>query len=121
MKRNRQSGEHVGRVPLSFAASRPRSSLCGHAAFVLQRCSLGRNKKEGREKMNLSLSQTNALLRLGESTTGHNFFKPDDLTQLLELGLVYWRRPDEIDFTPAGAQVYSKLAGTAKNGAAKSR
>jgi hypothetical protein len=43
------------------------------------------------------------------------------LNQLLELGLVYWRRSDEIDFTPAGAQVYSKLAGAAKTDAGKGR
>jgi hypothetical protein len=70
--------------------------------------------------MNLSLSQTNALLRLGETASGYDFIEPNDLKQLLECDLVYWRKPDELDFTPAGEEVYNKLTRTAKNGDAKS-
>lgn len=69
-------------------------------------------------KMNLSLSQTDALLRLGESAAGHDFIEPNDLKQLLECDLVYWRKPDDLDFTPAGEQVYNTVTRTA---AAKSR
>lgn len=63
--------------------------------------------------MNLTQSQINALLKLGESAGGHDFITQATLDQLLKLDLVYWRKPDEIDFTPAGEQVYNELSGLA--------
>jgi len=61
--------------------------------------------------MNLTKSQTDALLKLGESAAGHEFVKAPVLQELLALDLIYWRQADEVDFTPAGEEVYDELSG----------
>jgi hypothetical protein len=62
--------------------------------------------------MDLTEQQSNALLALGESAVGHDFIEPGVLNELLELDLVYWRKPDELDFTAAGEAVYDELIGS---------
>lgn len=61
--------------------------------------------------MNLTKSQMDALVKLGESAAGHEFIKAPVLEQLLALDLIYWRHADEVDFTPVGEQVYDELVG----------
>jgi hypothetical protein len=60
--------------------------------------------------MNLTEPQRNALLKLGESASGHEFIDVQVLKELLAFDLVYWRWADELDFTPAGEIVYNQLA-----------
>jgi len=68
--------------------------------------------------MNLTEAQTDALLELGESASGHDFMSRKVLGELLTLELVYWRKPDELDFTAAGEEVYDELTrATEKAGA----
>jgi len=64
--------------------------------------------------MNLTEAQTDALVELGESATGHDFMSKQVLRDLLALNLVYWRNPDELDFSPAGEQIYDELTGSAE-------
>jgi hypothetical protein len=61
-------------------------------------------------KMNLSESQRDAMLQLGETASGHDFIPPPVLEELLAMELVYWRGPDDLDFTSAGEKVYQELA-----------
>jgi len=63
--------------------------------------------------MNLTKPQTDALLQLGESAAGHDFINAHVLEQLLALQLIYWRKPDEVDFTSIGEEVYDELTGQA--------
>ena len=57
----------------------------------------------------LSESQREAMLKLGNTASGHDFVTSDVLNALLSLGLVYWRTTDNLDFTPVGEQVYDEL------------
>ena len=59
----------------------------------------------------LTEPQRAALLKLGNSASGHEFIEPEVLKELLALELVYWRREDELDFTHAGEKVYNELSG----------
>ena len=61
--------------------------------------------------MNLSEPQRDAMLRLGDSASGHDFIPPTVLEELLSMKLVYWRAFRDLDFTPAGEQVWKKLVG----------
>jgi hypothetical protein len=63
-----------------------------------------------RQKMNLSKAQRGAMLELGNSASGHDFVPPGVLEELLALELVYWRTPEDLDFTSAGEKVYHELA-----------
>jgi len=64
--------------------------------------------------MDLTGAQKEALVELGESATGHDFMSKQVLKELLDLDLVYWRKPGELDFSPAGEQVYNELTGSAE-------
>jgi len=66
--------------------------------------------------MNLSAAQREAMLRLGSSTTGHDFIAPEVLEELLALKLVRWRSRDDLDLTQMGGEVYKKLAGKPAGG-----
>ncbi|MBI3860271.1 MAG: hypothetical protein HY290_00085 [Planctomycetia bacterium] len=63
--------------------------------------------------MNLSESQTEAMLELGGSAEGHGFIPQRVLDELLSYELIYWRNAGEVDFTPAGKEVYDELVGAA--------
>jgi hypothetical protein len=69
---------------------------------------------EGKKNMFITHSQAKALVKLGEGPTDRDFVRSGDLSQLLRLKLVYWRQPDELDFTPAGAEVYLQLTESVK-------
>ena len=60
--------------------------------------------------MNLSEPQRDAMLQLGETASGHDFISPQIVEELLAMELVYWRGPEDLDFTPAGEKVYQELA-----------
>jgi len=70
--------------------------------------------------MYLTESQKNALLDLGDCAAGHEFVSTKVLRELLALDLVYWRKRNEIDFTPAGVQVYNELSGVAETAVSES-
>ena len=61
--------------------------------------------------MDLTEPQRAALLKLGDSASGHEFIEPEVLKELLALDLVYWRWADELDFTHGGEKVYDGLTG----------
>lgn len=61
--------------------------------------------------MDLSDRQREAILKPGETASGHDFIEPDILNELLALELVYWRGMDDLDFTKAGEELLNKLAG----------
>jgi len=60
--------------------------------------------------MNLSERQQEAILTLGNTASGHDFVVKEVLDELLSLELVYWRAPDDVDFTKAGEEVYKEIA-----------
>jgi ribosomal protein S19E (S16A) len=60
--------------------------------------------------MNLSEPQRDAMLTLANWSTGDDFVLQAILDDLRSMGLVYWRTPDEVSFTPAGERVYRELA-----------
>lgn len=60
----------------------------------------------------LTEPQRAALLKLGDSASGHDFMDAAVLKELLALDLVYWRREDELDFTSGGEAVYNELSGS---------
>ena len=64
--------------------------------------------------MNLTEAQAKAMLELGGSVEGHDFIPQRVLDDLLKYDLIYWRNANEIDFTPAGEEVYDELAGAAE-------
>ncbi len=72
------------------------------------------NDNRGRARpefaMNLSERQREAILGLGETASGHQFIPSQVLEELLSMELVYWRGPEDLDFTPAGEKVYNELA-----------
>jgi hypothetical protein len=59
--------------------------------------------------MNLSESHREAILQLGNTASGHEFLMTEVMEELLSLGLVYWRAPDNLDFTPVGERVFKEL------------
>ena len=59
--------------------------------------------------MNLSDPQRAAMLELGNTASGHAFVPAQVLEELLSLELVYWRAPDDLDFTPVGEKVFKEL------------
>ena len=59
--------------------------------------------------MILSNPQREAMLKLGNTASGHEFIPADVLEELLALGLVYWRAPDDLDFTPTGEKVLEQF------------
>lgn len=61
--------------------------------------------------VDLSDRQRDAILKLGETASGHDFIEPDVLNELLALELVYWRGTDDLDFTKSGEELLNKLAG----------
>lgn len=63
--------------------------------------------------MDLNERQTDALVDLGE-IGGRKFIEEETIDELLGLGLVYWRTPGQLDFTPAGEEVYNELTGIAE-------
>jgi hypothetical protein len=72
--------------------------------------------------MNLTQEQAHAMLELGGSAEGHGFLPQRVLDELLSYELIYWRRPDEVDFTSRGKDVYDELtisANVARRGRAK--
>jgi len=62
--------------------------------------------------MNLTEAQAKAMLELGGTVEGHDFIPQRVLDDLLKYGLIYWRKADEADFTPAGEEVYRELVGS---------
>jgi len=60
--------------------------------------------------MNLSKAQRAAMLELGNTASGHDFVPPSVVEELLALELIYWRAPEDLDFTSAGEKVYQELA-----------
>jgi hypothetical protein len=60
--------------------------------------------------MNLSDAQREAMVQFGNTASGHDFISSDILDELLALELVYWRAPEDLDFTPAGEKVWRELA-----------
>jgi hypothetical protein len=60
--------------------------------------------------VNLSERQGEAILQLGSTASGHDFIPPQVLEELLAMDLVYWRAPEDLDFTPTGLKVYQELA-----------
>jgi hypothetical protein len=60
--------------------------------------------------MNLTDAQRDAMLTLANTASGHDFVPQDVLDDLLTMGLVFWRTPDEVNLTPVGERVYQKLA-----------
>jgi hypothetical protein len=69
-----------------------------------------RTANEGQE-MNLTEPQRNALLKLGESASDHEFIDVEVLKELLAFDLVYWRWADGFDFSSTDESVYDVLAG----------
>jgi hypothetical protein len=61
--------------------------------------------------VNLSELQRASILQLGETASGHDFIDPSVVEDLLAMELVYWRTPEDLDFTPTGEKVYRELAG----------
>ncbi len=61
--------------------------------------------------MNLTESQTRAMLELGGKVEGHDYLSQRVLNDLLSYGLIYWHKADEADFTLAGEEVYDELIG----------
>ena len=61
--------------------------------------------------MNLSELQHDAMIQLGETPSGHEFITPEVLDELLEMDLIYWRTPEDLEFTPTGQSVYDELVG----------
>jgi hypothetical protein len=61
--------------------------------------------------MNLSKLQREAILQVGNTASGHEFLTTEVLEELLAMGLIYWRAPDNLDFTPVGEKVFDELEG----------
>jgi hypothetical protein len=59
--------------------------------------------------VNLSELHREAILQLGNTASGHEFLTTEVLEELLALGLIYWRAPDNLDFTPVGEKVFKEL------------
>ena len=64
--------------------------------------------------MKLSERQREAMLKLGNTASGDYFIltevlPTEVLEELLALELVFWRAPDNLDFTPVGEQVFDDL------------
>jgi hypothetical protein len=78
-------------------------------------------ERETERTMNLTKSQAAAMLKLGESTEGHEFIEPRVLDKLLSYDLIYWRKANEVDVTPSGEEVYDELAGAAEPKTVESR
>ena len=70
--------------------------------------------------MNLTESQTKAILELGGMIEEHNYIPQRVLDQLLACGLIYWRTADDAELTPEGQEVYAELAGSQGTGAGAS-
>lgn len=68
--------------------------------------------------MDLSDAQREAMLKLGESASGHDFIAPEVLEELLALKLVCWRSRDDLDFTQMGGEVCRALEGKSASGPA---
>jgi hypothetical protein len=60
--------------------------------------------------MNLSEQQRDALLTLANTAAGHDFVPQEVLDELVLMGLVYWRSPDEVRLTATGEKVYEWVA-----------
>jgi len=62
----------------------------------------------------LSERKREAMLKLGNTASGDYFIltevlPTEVLEELLALELVFWRAPDNLDFTPVGEQVFDDL------------
>src|SRR5262249_53498596 len=60
--------------------------------------------------MNLSELHRDALLTLANTVAGHDYVPQDVLDELVSMGLVDWRSPDEVILTGAGENIYQRLA-----------
>ncbi len=65
--------------------------------------------------MNLSEPQRDAMLTLANPSSGEDFLLQEILDGLVSMDLVYWRTPDELEFTPAGERVYQELVAGSVN------
>jgi hypothetical protein len=63
--------------------------------------------------MNLTDSQVHAMLEIGGSEEAHGYIPQRVLNDLLSYQLIQCRSDAEVEFTPAGKEVYDELAGSA--------
>jgi hypothetical protein len=60
--------------------------------------------------MILSQAQRDAMLALGSTASEQDFVTKEVLDELLSMHLVYWRDPDDVEFTTTGEEIYRGLA-----------
>jgi hypothetical protein len=66
-------------------------------------------RPETEKKMNLSESQANAMIEIGEMAVGSGHIPRRVLEELVARKLIYWSNPTEVEFTPTGEAVYELL------------
>jgi hypothetical protein len=60
--------------------------------------------------MNLSEQHRDALLTLANTVSGHDYVAQEVLDELVSMGLVFWRSPDEVALTSVGEKIYERVA-----------
>jgi hypothetical protein len=107
---------HLNRIRFSFG-SRTASAAHKHGpagrqsiAFRVPAINSGiALELDGEQRMDLTTSQREALLKLGTTASGHDFIDPDVVDELVALKLVHWRMRDDLDLTAMGNQVFKTL------------
>jgi len=70
--------------------------------------------------MNLTEAQTHALLEIGGAEEFHGYISQRVLNDLMTCDYIFYNKDGEVEFTPAGKEVYDELAGQMGKGAAPS-
>jgi hypothetical protein len=66
--------------------------------------------------MNLTEAQANALLEIGGAAEWHGYIAQRVLNDLMSYDYIYYNHDGQVEFTPAGKEVYDELAGQTGKG-----